>query len=172
MKVDIVYSSKSKYIKTVAFEMAKWVRTSARNLQVYHDDKPSDLLVICFDNTLFEDKEAHSLFQTGKVDISQGTISWEDLKQGTWYLKEVKAPQGYRLLDHVYMVEVKKDGIYIDGKKAEMKDGRFVFEIQNTKIPVVSTSLVWNAGSYWGWFIFSGLLLGLIFLIQLFRKSS
>ena len=121
---------------------------------------------------LFEDKEAHSLFQTGKVDISQGTISWEALKQGTWYLKEVKAPQGYRLLDHVYMVEVKKDGIYIDGKKAEMKDGRFVFEIQNTKIPVVSTSLGWNAGSYWGWFIFSGLLLGLIFLIQLFRKSS
>ena len=121
---------------------------------------------------LFEDKEAHSLFQTGKVDISQGTISWEDLKQGTWYLKEVKAPQGYRPLDHVYMVEVKKDGIYIDGKKAEMKDGRFVFEIQNTKIPVVSTSLGWNAGSYWGWFIFSGLLLGLIFLIQLFRKSS
>ena len=57
MKVDIVYSSKSKYIKTVAFEMAKWARTSARNLQVYHDDKPSDLLVICFDNTLFEDKE-------------------------------------------------------------------------------------------------------------------
>ena len=73
---------------------------------------------------------------------------------------------------HFDFVEVKKDGIYIDGKKAEMKDGRFVFEIQNTKIPVVSTSLGWNAGSYWGWFIFSGLLLGLIFLIQLFRKSS
>lgn len=57
MKVDIVYSSKSKYIKKVAFEMAKWVRTSACSLQIYKDDKPSDLLVICFDNTLFEDKE-------------------------------------------------------------------------------------------------------------------
>lgn len=57
MKVDIVYSPKSKYIKNVAYEMAKWAKTSARSLRGYKNEKPSDLLVICFDNTLLADKE-------------------------------------------------------------------------------------------------------------------
>ncbi|MGN1181683.1 MAG: hypothetical protein ACI4SR_01660 [Faecalibacillus sp.] len=57
MKVDIVYTTKSKYIKCVAQEMAKCARTCAKNLQVYQNDTPSDLLVICFDDTLLDDHE-------------------------------------------------------------------------------------------------------------------
>lgn len=64
MKVDIVYTTKSKYMKFVANEMAKWVRTCARNVQVYQDEKPSDLLVICFDDSLFEDKELISFIES------------------------------------------------------------------------------------------------------------
>lgn len=64
MKVDIVYTTKSKYIKCVAEEMAKWVRTCARNLQVYQNEKPSDLLVICFDDSLLEDKELISFIES------------------------------------------------------------------------------------------------------------
>lgn len=119
---------------------------------------------------LFKDKEANTLYQTGQTDISKGTVSWKDLKQGSWYLKEVKAPEGYRLLDHVYFLEVKKDGIYIDGKKAKTKEGYFYFEIQNIKIPMVSTRVDWNVDGYGMWFVFSGILLGLIVVIQVFRK--
>lgn len=57
MKVDIVYTTKSKYIKFVANEMARWVKTYAQDLKDYHEEECVDLLVIGFDDTLFEDKE-------------------------------------------------------------------------------------------------------------------
>ena len=57
MKIDIVYTTKSKYIKCVADEMARWVKTHAQDLNHYHSDHDVDLLVIGFDDTLFEDKQ-------------------------------------------------------------------------------------------------------------------
>ena len=56
MKIDIVYTTKSKYIKCVADEMARWVKTYAQDLNHYHSDHDVDLLVIGFDDTLFKDK--------------------------------------------------------------------------------------------------------------------
>ena len=53
MKIDIVYTTKSKYIKCVADEMARWVKT--------YD---VDLLVIGFDDTLFEDKQLLEFIQS------------------------------------------------------------------------------------------------------------
>lgn len=38
MKIDIVYTTKSKYIKCVADEMARWVKTHAQDLNHYHSD--------------------------------------------------------------------------------------------------------------------------------------
>lgn len=64
MKVDIVYTTKSKYIKDVANEMAKWVRTYARCLNTYHENQTVDLLVIGFDDTLIEDKELISFIKS------------------------------------------------------------------------------------------------------------
>ena len=49
MKIDIVYTTKSKYIKCVADEMARWVKTHAQDLNHYHSDHDVDLLVIGFD---------------------------------------------------------------------------------------------------------------------------
>ena len=44
MKIDIVYTTKSKYIKCVADEMARWVKTYAQDLNHYHSDHDVDLL--------------------------------------------------------------------------------------------------------------------------------
>ena len=57
MKIDIVCTTKSKYIKCVADEMARWVKTYVHDLKDYHENECVDLLVIGFDDTLFEDKE-------------------------------------------------------------------------------------------------------------------
>ena len=64
MKVDIVYTTKSKYMRCVANEMAKCVRSYATNLHKYQNDCPSDLLVICFDDTLLDDKELIRFIKT------------------------------------------------------------------------------------------------------------
>ncbi len=64
MKIDIVYTTKSKYIKCVADEMARWVKTYAQDLNHYHSDHDVDLLVIGFDDTLFEDKQLLEFIQS------------------------------------------------------------------------------------------------------------
>ncbi|WP_370805143.1 hypothetical protein [Faecalibacillus intestinalis] len=66
MKIDIVYTTKSKYIKCVADEMARWVKTHAQDLNHYHSDHVVDLLVIGFDDTLFEDKQLLEFIQSLK----------------------------------------------------------------------------------------------------------
>ena len=57
MKIDIVYTTKSKYIKCVADEMARWVKTHAQDLNHYHSDHDVDLLVI-------EDKQLLEFIQS------------------------------------------------------------------------------------------------------------
>ena len=64
MKIDIVYTTKSKYIKCVADEMARWVKTYAQDLNHYHSDHDVDLLVIGFDDTLFKDKQLLEFIQS------------------------------------------------------------------------------------------------------------
>ena len=64
MKIDIVYTTKSKYIKCVADEMARWVKTYAQDLKHYHSEHDVDLLVIGFDDTLFEDKQLLEFIQS------------------------------------------------------------------------------------------------------------
>lgn len=64
MKIDIVCTTKSKYIKCVADEMARWVKTYAQDLKDYHENERVDLLVIGFDDTLFEDKELLNFIQS------------------------------------------------------------------------------------------------------------
>ena len=66
MKIDIVCTTKSKYIKCVADEMARWVKTHAQDLNHYHSDHDVDLLVIGFDDTLFEDKQLLEFIQSLK----------------------------------------------------------------------------------------------------------
>ena len=46
MKIDIVCTTKSKYIKCVADEMARWVKTYVHDLKDYHENECVDLLVI------------------------------------------------------------------------------------------------------------------------------
>ena len=64
MKIDIVCTTKSKYIKCVADEMAHWVKTYVHDLKDYHENECVDLLVIGFDDTLFEDKELLNFIQS------------------------------------------------------------------------------------------------------------
>lgn len=57
MKIEIVYTSKSKHIKKVTDEMARWVKTYAKPICDYHYQEPIDLMVIGFDDTILKDKE-------------------------------------------------------------------------------------------------------------------
>lgn len=84
--------------------------------------------------TLYSDKECNNVLDT-QISDSKGKLSFKNLKVGTkYYLKETKAPQGYRIpVDadgkvHVYEIYVEsipaqgKFDYYIDGVKYTVND--------------------------------------------------
>lgn len=74
MKIEIVYTTKSKHMKTVADEMARWVKTYAKPISDFRYDHQVDLLVIGFDDSILKDKElihfVNSLSRTQIKNVS------------------------------------------------------------------------------------------------------
>lgn len=57
MKIEVLYTNKSKYVKPVAESMARWVKTYAKSIDDYTSNEAIDLLVLCFDDSFLKDKE-------------------------------------------------------------------------------------------------------------------
>lgn len=65
MRVEILYTNKSKHIKPVAEAMARWVKTYAKTIdQFNNDDKAIDLLVIGFDDSAWKDLELETFLKS------------------------------------------------------------------------------------------------------------
>lgn len=64
MKIEVLYTSKSKYVKPIADNMARWVKTYAKSIDEYSSNEVIDLLVLCFDDGFLKDKELASFIQS------------------------------------------------------------------------------------------------------------
>ena len=51
----------------------------------------------------------------------EGTALFEDLRFGTYYIKEIQAPQGYKLSKQVVKIEINDKGVFADNKSLEEK---------------------------------------------------
>lgn len=80
------------------------------------DSDTLDLIRKDFSFGLFEDEECTKLIKEIKSN-KDGTIAFNDLEVGTYFIKETIAPEGYNLSEKVLKVEIKADkqkGIIID----------------------------------------------------------
>lgn len=83
-----------------------------------------------FEFTLYADEECTQVLQVVKGNKENGTAIFEGLRYGTVYVKETKAPKGYKLSD-----EVKK--IVIDDNLEGVGDTHsFIYE--NTLLPSIT----------------------------------
>lgn len=57
MKIEVLYTDKSRYIKPVAQAMARWVKTYAKTINDFDDCSCVDLLVIGFDDSILKDHQ-------------------------------------------------------------------------------------------------------------------
>lgn len=64
MKIDIVYTTKSKYIKCVADEMARMGQNTCSRFKSLYSDHDVVYFVIGFDDTLFKDKQLLEFIQS------------------------------------------------------------------------------------------------------------
>jgi LPXTG-motif cell wall-anchored protein len=104
---------------------------------------------------IYSDKECKELIKKVSADKKNGTVTFEDLRFGTYYIKEIEAPNGYELSK-----EVKE--IIVDGS-LEGVGGAYEIEFENTPTPKVQTGDTTVVLPFVGLAIIS--LFGIVFLI-------
>ena len=88
---------------------------------------------------IYEDEECTKLIKEVGANIFEGTALFEDLRYGTYYIKENKAPLGYSLSKQVVRVEINENGVFADGVSLEENEGIYSFEYYNTLLPIIQT---------------------------------
>ncbi|WP_289183532.1 collagen binding domain-containing protein [uncultured Dubosiella sp.] len=98
--------------------------------------------------TSYEDAACTRRIETVAGDPKTGTASFW-LAYDVMYIKETKAPQGYRLSDEVVKVEERNGVVTINGRMANVQDKRVEIDYENEKIRLfVPTGLMTNPGLY------------------------
>lgn len=88
---------------------------------------------------IYSDPECTNEITIVSANTESGTALFEDLRYGTYYIKEVAAPQGYGLSDEVVKVEINDKGVFANGIQMTEADDVYSFEYQNTLLPAVFT---------------------------------
>lgn len=88
---------------------------------------------------IFEDEECTKLIKEAGANEFEGTALFEDLRYGTFYIKELKAPLGYKLSDQVVKIEINDEGVFADGVSLEETEGIYSFVYYNSLLPAVQT---------------------------------
>ena len=88
---------------------------------------------------LYEDEECKDLIKEYESNKEEGTIIFEDLRYGTFFVKEIKAPNGYVISDKVIKIEINDKGVFIDDVKVEGENSLYTFEFENAPIDTPKT---------------------------------
>lgn len=118
---------------------------------------------------IYEDKECTKLIKQAGANEYEGTALFDDLRFGTYFVREIQAPTGYKLSDQVVKIEINKNGVYADGKSLEEQENVYSFVYYNSLFPVIQT------GNETNYFLLRSLvvisLAGIIVGIVILRKK-
>ena len=103
------------------------------------DAETKEIIKDKFTFAIYEDQECTKLIKEVKSDKEEGTAIFDELRFGTYFIKEIKAPKGYELSDKVVKVEINDKGIFIDDELTEESDNTVTFNFENKKIEVPQT---------------------------------
>ncbi len=88
---------------------------------------------------IYEDEACTKLIKEVGANTDNGTALFDNLRYGTYYIKELKAPLGYKLSDQVVKIEINDKGVFADGISLEETDGVYSFEYYNSLLPLIQT---------------------------------
>lgn len=123
-----------------------------------------------FTFAIYEDLECTKLIKEVKSNKEDGFVTFEDLRYGTFFIKELKAPKDYELSNRVVKVEINDKGIFIDDVQAEEKDSTIEFTFENKKIEVPKTGDKSKIKLFAGAILLS--LLGIVYIIIKNHKKN
>lgn len=103
------------------------------------DAETKDVIKDKFIFAIYEDAECTKLIKEVKSNKEEGIALFEELRYGTYFIKEIKAPKNYQLSNRVVKVEINDKGIFVDNELAEETDNIITFSFENKKIEVPKT---------------------------------
>lgn len=138
------------------------------------DSNTKEKILKDFTFGIYEDEECTKIIQQIDSNSEKATITFKDLRYGTYYVKEITAPEGYQKSDKIVKIEINDEGIFVDGNKIE-KDGNEVysFEFEDQMIETPKTGDESHFKLWIGLFVFSFIILAILiykFLKKLYIK--
>ena len=103
------------------------------------DSETKETIKDKFTFAIYEDPECTKLIKEIKSNKEDGTALFEELRYGTYYIKETKAPKDYDLSTRIVKVEINDKGIFVDDTQVEEKENTIEFSFENKKIEVPKT---------------------------------
>ena len=103
------------------------------------DSSTKEVIKDNFKFGIYEDSECANLIKEMKSNKEDGTVTFDDLRYGTYYIKELKQPNGYKLSDQVLKLEINDKGVFINDTEIEEKDAIYSITFYNDLIPQVQT---------------------------------
>ena len=100
---------------------------------------------------IYEDKKCTKLIKTVEANEYGGTALFNDLRFGTYFIKEIQAPIGYRLSKQIVKIEINEKGVFADGKLLKEEEKVYSFVYYNSLLPVIQT------GNETNYFLLGGL---------------
>ena len=103
------------------------------------DSSTKEIIKDNFKFGIYEDAECNKLIKEVASNKEDGTVTFEDLRYGTYYIKELKQPHGYQLSNKVLKLDINDKGVFIDDVQIEEKDDIYSFTFYNDLLPKVQT---------------------------------
>ena len=135
------------------------------------DEETKEIIKDKFTFGIYEDEECTKLIQKIESNKDDGTITFTELRYGTYFIKELQAPADYEISERVVKVEINDKGVFIDNVETEEKDEAYSFEFTNKKIEVPQTGDIGNKKFILGTLLLALLGLALI-VIRVYKDSK
>ena len=132
------------------------------------DTETKEVIKDKFIFAIYEDPECTKLIKEVKSNSEDGTALFEELRYGTYYIKEIKAPKDYELSNKIVKVEINDKGIFVDDTQVEENENTIEFTFENKKIEVPKTGVESKIKLFASAIILS--LLGITYIIK--RKQN
>ena len=88
---------------------------------------------------IYEDEACMKLIKEVESDKENGTVKFEDLRYGNYFIKELEAPKGYILSEEIAKVEINDKGVFVNGNLIQEQDSVYSFNFENMPIETPNT---------------------------------
>ena len=83
---------------------------------------------------IYSDENCKDLIEKVKSNKKEGTILFEKLRYGIYYIQEIIEPEGYVITDKIIKLEINDQGVFIDNNKLNKVNSIFAFKFGNEKV--------------------------------------